>query len=611
MAKRPHKRRGQKRKIIRRPKTSQSSRDLFVADLPRRPCLWDVLIHELAVVLSGRYLKTRNQLSTRAFWFSNEKSVTVGWMLARGFEIFISRNWPAGLCEDLKDKLWHLDESSAGQIAEHTASQCFEPLLRKYVEDTQGLYPSRPHSDLTKVTLDLAEALRAFLLSRCASEGNLYKCLTNPLADHNRYFLDNGEAADPIRSCGDSVHDVYLLGLTIHDEDDGGDLKRKLAHMVRNDPWLSAEWRSSVQREMRERQQSGPINDSSTTIQQITDDFIFRATHLAGKTPIQLLIERQKSMSERQKQRLLRWDRETFCGQFLIRAVETTYIEATDLASDRNYRLEATEPEALRSLKPNDLLFSRVTPWDDHWLLSGIQQYFQGAGKDQNLVSQLRQEARSRPSYRHIDNDEPGIKKDFKAQEAQYQAWMALYGQEELLFEDGLKLGAAMNRFHRYWNDEMILPDSGLTRAQLYQQKHGNATPGMKSPLPDQLLEAKDTAIVFDQKHGMAFYVGYGLFRSAFEEQGPLSPEQIQRVWDYLVSESTDYWLFQRMRDQYPERTQYVFRQVLKDEQFQLDRDFDPTLGKFKGEAMRRPLRPMVKTIDSQSDHKSERKVLK
>ena len=157
----------------------------------------------------------------------------------------------------------------------------------------------------------------------------------------------------------------------------------------------------------------------------------------------------------------------------------------------------------------------------------------------------------------------------------------------------------------------MILPDSGLTRAQLYQQKHGNATPGMKSPLPDQLLEAKDTAIVFDQKHGMAFYVGYGLFRSAFEDQGPLSPEQIQRVWDYLVSESTDYWLFQRMRDQYPERTQYVFRQVLKDEQFQLDRDFDPTLGKFKGEAMRRPLRPMVKTMDSEPDHKSERKVLK
>jgi hypothetical protein len=569
------------------------------------------MIHELAVVLSDRYLKMRNELSTRTFWFSSEKSVAVGWMLARGFEILISRNWPAGLCEDLRDKLWHLDEFSAGQIAEYTASQCFEPLLRKYVEDTRDLYSSRPHSDLDTIIMDLAETLRVFLVSRCSSEGNLYKCLANPLADPDRYFLDNGESADPVSSSGDPVHDVYLLGLTIHDEDDGGDIKRKLAHMVRNDPWLFAEWRSSVQRELAELEQSGPIDDRSTTIQQVTDDFIFRTSHLAGKTPIQLLIERQKAMSERQKQRLLRWDRETFCGQFLIGAVEIPFIEATDLASDRNYRLEATEPEALRSLKPNDLLFSRVTPWDDHWLLSGIQQYFQGAGKDQNLVSQLRQEARSKPSYRHIDNDEPGIKEDFKAQEAQYQAWMALYGQEELLFEDGLKLGAAMNRFHRHWNDEMIVPESGLTRTQLYQQKHGHTTPGMKFPLPDQLLEAKDAAIVFDKKHGMAFYVGYGLFRSAFEGNGPLSPEQIQRVWDYLISESTDYWLFQRMRDQHPERVQYVFRQVLKDEQFQLDRDFAPTLGKFKGESMRRPLRPMVKTVDSQPDHRTERKILK
>ena len=90
-----------------------------------------------------------------------------------------------------------------------------------------------------------------------------------------------------------------------------------------------------------------------------------------------------------------------------------------------------------------------MTPWDDYWLLSGIQQQFKGAGKDQNLVSELKREARYRPSYRHIDNDDPRIQEGFKVQEAQYHAWMALFGQEELLFEDGLKLGAAINRFHR------------------------------------------------------------------------------------------------------------------------------------------------------------------
>jgi hypothetical protein len=273
--------------------------------------------------------------------------------------------------------------------------------------------------------------------------------------------------------------------------------------------------------------------------------------------------------------------------------------------------LKATKPGALRSLKSADLLFSRVTPWDDHWLLSGIQHRFEGAGKNQNLVSQLKREARYRPSYRHVDNDDPRIQEGFKVQEAQYQAWIALFGQEELLFEDGIKLGAAMNRFHRYWSDEMILPDSGLTRAQLYRQAHGHAPPKLKFPLPDELLEAKDTAAVFDRRHGLAFYVGYGLFRSAFEDQGPLTSEQVQRVWDYLTAESTDYWLFQRMRDRYPERTQYVFRQILKNKQFQLGRDFDVVLRKFKGHSMRRPVRPMITVVDSEVDSKTTRKILK
>jgi len=611
MSGRKRKRRDQKRKTTRRQKTSISSRHLFAAGLHRRPCLWDVLIHELAVVLSNSYRQIRNELSTETFRLASEDLTTVGWMLAKGFEIFVGRNWPAGSCEGLKGELWQLDEASAELIAECTASQCFDPILRKYVEDTRDIYPGRPHGDLTKLTKALREALGSFLISRCSSGGNLYKCLTNPLADDNRYFPDNGESPDPPSSCGDPIRDIYRLGLMIHDEDDGSDMKRTLAHFVRTDPWLFAEWKSFVREQLDESKRKKRISIQSMAIDEATDEFIFRATHLDGKTPIRLFLERQKDMCDRQRQRMLRWDTETFYGIFLVRNVELPFVNATDLASDKSYRLKATKPEALRPLKSDDLLFSRVTPWDDHWLLSGIQQRFEGAGKDQDLLSKLKRDARFRPSYRYIDNDDPRIQEGFKLQEAQYQAWIALFGQEELLFEDGLRLGAAMNRFHRYWTHEMILPDSGLTRAQSYRQTHGHAPPELKFPLPDYLLKAKDTAAVFDRRHGLAFYVGYGLFRSAFEDQGPLTPEQVRRVWDYLTDRSTDFWLFQRMRDRYSERTQYVFRQVLKDKQFRLDRDFDPILGKFKGESVRRPVRPMITVIDPEPGNQATRKVLK
>ena len=532
-------------------------------------------------------------------------------MLAKGFEVLISQSWPGGLAPGMPEKLWQLDQAVATQIAEYTASQCFDPLCRKYVEDNRGVYPSRPHGDLTLLVAGLSETVRDFLISRCSVGGDLYECLVDPLADDDNYFIDNGRPMDPASSCGDPIQDVLRLSLAIYDEDNSNDIKRKLIHFVRHDPWLFAEWRSFVQEELSDREQKQQIADGSFVIDQATDDFIFRATHLQGKTPIQLLIERQKNLSERQKQRMQRWDRETFCGTFLVYKKRLPFLDVTDLKNDKNCRLKATMVEAIQSIKPGDLLCSRVTPWEDYWLLSGIQNNIAQAGRDQTLIAKLKQEARCRPSYRFIDNDDPQIQEGFKVQDAQYQAWTGLFHKEELLFEDGLELGAAMNRFHRYWTDEMILPDSGLTRSQLYQQRHGHAPPELNFRLPDYLLNAQDVAVVFDRRYGLAFYVGYGLFRSAFEMREPLTSVQIERVWDYLIAESVDYWLFQRMRDQYPQRTEYVFKETLKDEQFCLDRDFDSILRKFKGEAMRRPLRSMITIVDSESEIEPSGKVMK
>jgi len=64
-----------------------------------------------------------------------------------------------------------------------------------------------------------------------------------------------------------------------------------------------------------------------------------------------------------------------------------------------------------------------------------------------------------------------------------------------------------------------------------------------------------------------------------------------------LEAPSVDYGLFQRMRSRYPERVECVLRDVLKDQEFDLDRDFDALLEKFKGQAMRPPRRPMIAAL--------------
>jgi len=191
-------------------------------------------------------------------------------------------------------------------------------------------------------------------------------------------------------------------------------------------------------------------------------------------------------------------------------------------------------------------------------------------------------------------------------QNEQYQAWMDLFGQEEIVFKDGLELGAAMNRFYRYWTEEIVVPQLGMTRARVYAKDHGRR-PESKSPLPDDLLEARDVAVIFDPRHGQAFFTGYSHFRSAFASDAPLTHEQIEQIWDWLTDEGIDYWLFERMRDEFPERTEAVFRQVLKDRHFDLSTDFDRVLRKYKGEEMRKPPLPMITPVNTtQGDRATE-----
>jgi len=165
-----------------------------------------------------------------------------------------------------------------------------------------------------------------------------------------------------------------------------------------------------------------------------------------------------------------------------------------------------------------------------------------------------------------------------------------------MLFADGLELGAALHRFYRSWS-EATVPGTDLSRMETFRQEHGREPPDQKFPLPEDLLKSQDVAAIFDRQHGLSFFVGYGVFLSAFQGQGSLSEEQVDRVWGYLSDESVEYWVFQRMAERYPDRAETVLSAATRDSTFLL-RDLDVLLRRFKGEAMRQPVRPMISMVD-------------
>ena len=585
------------RGFSRKPRTGPQRRDwgrrFYIAHLHRPPCRWDVLLHELSQALAKRLTSHGRRMATATFAFRGREAQTVGWILAKGLDVFIGQDWPTaeGTC---RVSLWPLDNENAAAIAQQVATRCFAPLLRKHVWDARGIYAGRPHDDLARLAAALCDGLTGFLITRCLGGGNLADCLAAPTAPAERYFPQaaQGQVPTPSVSSGSPAQDVQRLAMAIDADDDGGEIKRKLVHLVRDDPWLHTEWRSFVEHALEDREGQQPSSET-LGMDRATDDFIFRATRLDGKTPIQVLLERQADLSDRQRQRLMRWDAETFVGAFLVSEIRVPMVTAIDLETDRELHLEATKPQALRALRPGDLLLSRVVPWDDHWLLYGVQQRHEQVSEDR--VRQIRKSLRQKPSRRLFDPNDPRIAKAFQIQEEQYQAWLALFGKDEVLFADGLQLGAAINRFHRHWG-EMVVPATGLSRMDGFRRQYGKEPPSQMFPLPDDLLKANDVAAIFDRRHGLSFFVGYGDFLSAFEGSEALSDQQTERIWDYLSDDSVEYWVFQRLAHRFPNRAEHVLRTILKDESLRLQ-DLGVLLRRFKGEAMRQPTRPMITVV--------------
>ena len=469
------------------------------------------------------------------------------------------------------------------------------------------MYLPRPAPGLEELLQGLTTAVLDFLLNRCGPGGDHHEGLTSPLAPAGPALPDNGRRPDPDAATGRASVDIPRLATTLHDSDDLSAVKGKLIHFARHDPWLFAELMVNVLDRLdqagagRDRDPAGGDDDVEATTIRTADDFLFRATGVDGRTPLELLLDRQRDLGAAQRQRVRRWIDESFHGTFQVRHVGIGSFDVVDLRTDREFRLHATKPEALARVRAGDIVYSRVVPWDDAWYLSGIQDTF--ARPDQTTVAKLRRDLRRLPLSGRLDPSDPHVAKAFAMQREQHDAWVKLFGADEVTFPDGRALEDAMRRFYRYWSYEMIDPVTGETRAQTYEREHGRPpAAAAEFALPEPLLEATDVAVISDPRWDTSFLEGYGAFRAAFASTGPVTAEQALRVWDYLSDPTIEPLVFERMRDRAPERTEQVMRTVLRDQEFRLDRDFGPTLRRFKGEHLRRGPQPSVTIVDEGDD---------
>jgi hypothetical protein len=587
--------RGRDRPSLRRRPQLLSS-DSFVVTLHRRPCRWDVLVFELSRALSAAYAKLRPSLQG-ILRFGSEDLPAIGLMLAQGFEVIlrrVMRDEPAGpVVRAIDAGALRRDEAEA--LAARVAAEAFDPLLRKYVEDVYDELRPRPDRELSRVVDALAAALRGLLTERCEDRGDLAASFAEPLAPATDLLPANSQPRDPAATTGSRARDVLLLAPTVHPSDDSGEAKRKLVHFVRHDPWLFAESLNFVV----DRCDASDADDwqkaPDVEVFSATDDFLYRATRVGGLTPIELFVQRQPDPAAPQCRRLLRWSDEAFSALFQVRQIRFPELVLRDLEDNRDYEVFSTRPEALRAIRPRELLFTRVAPWDDKWVLSGVQQKW-GMPDEHTLVS-IKNKLKLAPPHRRVNPDDPAVRKAFTLQAEQHGAWVEMFGSDEVEFDDGARMEDALNRFMRHWSQERRDPETGMTPAEKYERQFERPAPDAASRLPEGLRDAAGSGVVFDPVHGIILLGEFREFRRLFETDAPPTARQLALVDDYVRQASVHYVVVRRARDRNPGRMEQVLRLALRDEEFQLERDFEPLLRKYKGGQMREPPRPSLMLV--------------
>lgn len=570
------------------------SRHTMLAALHRQPTRWDAMIHMLSAALAKRWRRAAARFISAECRADAQHVQASSLLLARAFDIHVAAPCLHG-CPCPQPCLFHLNRQSIDPLADEVAHACFEPLIRKFIEDRSGKLLARPHPDIDLLRNELRQELVTFLGSHCLAGGSAHSCVTDPLGDHGGYFPDHDFDPDPdvprnpMRSRGVAAIDVYWLGLRIADDDGPSALKNKLLRFVMGDPWLTTELAAHVEKNF-DRHGQTLSDDPELIMIQATDEFLYRATRLAGRSPIELLLDRQPHLAAEQRHRLMRWDKEAFFSMFLVEKVRYPWLTAKEVLSERSYRITGDEPDALRSFHTDGAVVTRIVPWMDHWLFSGVQEFLPNVTRE--MIDALRRTALTTSPFM-LPRDDPRIRDGIDMQRRRREAWINLFGGDELRLADGRELQRALDRFEHYWAHEVRQPN-GRTPAESHLREHGVELPPLNGQLPDYLLESYDIGAIYDADHGLTLFNNFSKVCEAFESDNPPTHEHVALVRDYLMDDSISYWVFERMRDRHPDRTEHLFRLALLNAQFDLARDFHATLAKYKGQQMRRPPTPDV-----------------
>lgn len=275
----------------------------------------------------------------------------------------------------------------------------------------------------------------------------------------------------------------------------------------------------------------------------IIDDFICQqTTPWSGLGVIDILAS---TLDIREEQRLdLRSWCEGHLAYYRILATEGQSSQVLNTVNDRLYTVRTSADKNL--FKVGTIVFGSLVPWNGEWYWSGTQYILDNVTAEE--LQELKDTfCRKFPeiTYRYCNELAEKAK---QANDRQYHEFIKYYGNDLVIYPDGLSMAADRQKEIRLqWESK---PKETITRAI---EKFKLKGPESDMPFPRDLLESKNgVAVYYNPDEGTEIMTVFNDIVSGFKKKGTNLNEEEERAIRYFIwSDSVSPKFVRRLTQEY------------------------------------------------------------
>jgi hypothetical protein len=361
----------------------------------------------------------------------------------------------------------------------------------------------------------------------------------------------------------------------------------------------------------------------------IIDTFLTEGK-VGDKTPVDLFLESQPSLSQSDRQLVSNW-RRSFIGLFAVAQILPDEFELMNWLTAKYYIVKPNDAQMLKDMarfKEGEILLARIAPvTDSYWMFSGPYTFMGKLGKPKLAVAI----GNFKDNYKNsLYSDAPDLlQQAWQSVEQYHQQFVQFFGSDEVTIP-GYQLNKKIAEFQELIIQQRLAAagiDDSKTLAevaeeagvgeeeiqaaaaeagadskvvsQLFDSKSTTKMVMPKVELPAELRKAEQVTAISHPRWGQMFLPTYTQFKALLEAENWQSTEGAEKLIRYYLENSTiNAFVWQRLGQQYPTQLEKVLQTVLNRPNFKLDRDLNSLLQEFN-----KPTQPDLPEIASVPIH--------